>query len=167
MRSSWDVDICPRSCRGLAALAGVAHAAVAAAPWAAGCGPAVAALLSAVALLACPAALRAVPGSALGIRRLRTTGTGWLATLGDGVEQPAELLPGSRVLAMFVFCQVRVAGQKLDWWLPAYAVPAREFRRFRVALRCRQQATSPALLDSNLSNHEEAARRSTGSRQAN
>jgi hypothetical protein len=77
------------------------------------------------------------------------------------------VLPGARVLASFVFCQVAVAGQKLDWWLPAYAVPAAEFRRFRVALRCEQRAEEPGLVNWNASNHEEAARRGPRSRQAN
>jgi len=167
MPAPWDVDLCPADCPGLAAMIAMAHAAVAVAPWAAGLGPAVAAGLSAVTLLAWLDGRRVVPGRSARIRRLRNVGPSWLATLGDGVEQPAELAPQCRVLATFVFCRVRVAGQMLDWWLPAYAVPASEFRRFRVALRCRQQAAGPALLDSDLSNHEEAARRAPGSRQAN
>jgi hypothetical protein len=167
LHASWEVDLTPADCPGLASLVAAVHAAVAMAPWAAGCATGIAAPLSAVAGLAWWSARRAVPGRAAGIRRLRNEGACWLATLQDGTEQPAKLLAGSRVLARFVFCQVRVAGQKLDWWLPAYAVPATGFRRFKVALRCRQQVAGPALLDSNRSNHEEAARPAPGSRQAN
>ena len=167
MTATWDVDVRPHGCPGLAVLVAGLHAAAAVAPWAAGCTPPVAALLSGVAWLAWRIARRAVPGPAAAIRRLRSAGPGWFATLDDGIEHPAELLPGSRVLSRFVFCQVRVAGQKLDWWLPGDALPATGFRRLRVALRCRQEAARPALLDSNLSTHEEAARPPPGSRQAN
>jgi len=167
MTGGLDVDLHPVACPGLAASVGAVHGAAALAPWGAGCEPLVAALLSAVALLAWPVALRAVPGSRSRLRRLRRAGPGWRATLSDGTEQPAEVLPGGRVLATFVFCQVAVAGQKLDWWIPAYAVPAVEFRRFKVALRCGQQPWRTRLLDSNQSNQEEAARRGSGSRQAN
>jgi hypothetical protein len=167
MNATWEVDVRPLGCPGLAALVAGLHAIVAVAPWAAGCAPPVAALLSGVAWLAWRIARRAVPGRAAAIRRLRSAGPGWFATLDDGIERPAELLPGSRVLARFVFCQVRVAGQKLDWWLPGDALPATGFRRLRVALRCRQEVARPALLDSNLSTHEEAARPPSASRQAN
>jgi hypothetical protein len=167
MPAARAVDVRPAHCPGLATLVAAVHAAVAVAPWAAGCAPWIALPLSAVACLAWRAARRAVPGRGAGIRRLRNAGPIWLATLADGTERPAELLDGSRVLARFVFCQMRVAGQKLDWWLPAYAVPATGFRRLKVALRCGQQAAGPALLDSDQSNHEEAARRAPGSRQAN
>ena len=167
MTAAWDVDVRPQACPGLVALVAVLHAAVGTAPWVAGCEPPVAALLSGVAWLAWRAARRAVPGPAATLRRLRSAGPRWFATLDDGVERPAEVLPGSRVLARFVFCQVQVAGQKLDWWLPGDALPASAFRRLRVALRCSQPADRPALLDSNLSTHEEAARPPPGSRQAN
>ena len=167
MTAAWDVDVSPCSCPGLAVLVAGLHAATAVAPWAAGCTPPVAALLSGMAWLAWRIARRAVPGPAAGIRRLRSAGPGWFATLDDGLERPAELLPGSRVLARFVFCQVQVAGQKLDWWLPGNALSATGFRRLKVALRCRQEMARPALLDSSLSTHEEAARPPSGSRQAN
>jgi len=167
MPASWDIDLHPVPCPGLARLVGALHAAVAAAPWVSGCAPWTAAALSALTGLAWLSALRAVPGSRRGIRRLRSEGSVWSATLADGVERPAELLPGSRALPTFVFCQVRVAGQKLDWWLPDYAVPAAGFRHFKVALRCRPQRVGPALLDSSLSNPEEAARPGHVSRRAN
>jgi len=163
----WDFDLRPARCPGLAAVAGLSHAGAALAPWAAGCEPAFAAALSAVALLAWPAALRAVPGRRSRLMRLRCAGRRWMATLPDGSEREVEPLPGGRVLPSFVFCRVALAGQKLDWWIPAYAVPASEFRRFKVALRCRQQPGKAGLVDSNPSNHEEAARRGPGSRQAN
>jgi len=167
MEGRWEVDLRPAACPGITLVVGLAHGAAALAPWVAGCQPLVAAGLSAVTLLAWPAAFRAVPGPGARLSRLRLAGRRWLATLPDGVERPAEVLPGGRVLASFVFCQVAVAGQKLDWWLPAYAVPAAEFRRFKVALRCRQQADGAGLVDWNVSNHEEAARRGPRSRQAN
>ena len=167
MPASWDVDLVPVPCPGLATWIGVIHVAVAAAPWLAGCAPWTAAALSALTGLAGWSALPAVPGSRRGIRRLRSDDSGWSATLADGIERPAELLPGSRVLPTFVFCQVRVAGQKLDWWLPGYAVPATRFRHFKVALRCRPRRVGPALLDSSLSNPEEAARPGHVSRRAN
>ena len=167
MPGRWDLDLQPGSCRGLAAALGVAYAGTALAPWVAACDPIVALGVSAVVLLAAPAAIRAVPGRRSGLRRLRRAGRRWLATLPDGIERPAEVLPGARVLASFVFCQVEVAGHRLDWWLPCYAVPATEFRRFKVALRCGQRTGKAGLVDWNASNHEEAARRGLRSRQAN
>ncbi len=148
-------------------LVGTIHLGVAVVPWAAGCASGTAALLSVVTLLAWLSARRAIPGRWSAIRRLRSQDSCWSVTLVDGIERPAELLPGSRVLPKFAFCQVSVAGQKLDWWLPAYATPAAGFRRFKVALRCRQRAEGPALLDSTLSNHQEAARPGHDSRRAN
>lgn len=167
MPGRWDLDLEPRSCTGLATAVGLAHAGTALAPWFAASDPLVALGLSAVVLLAAPAAIRALPGRRSGLRRLRLAGRRWLATLPDGVERPAEVLPGARVLASFVFCQVEVAGHRLDWWLPAYAVPEGEFRRFKVALRCGQRTGKAGLVDWNASNHEEAARRGPRSRQAN
>ena len=167
MPGRWDLDLQPSACTGLAAAVGLVHAGAVLAPWAAGCEPLVAAGLSAVVLLAAPAAIRAVPGRRAGLKRLRLADRRWLATLPDGGERPAEVLPGSRVLRSFAFCRVAVAGQELDWWLPAYAVPAAEFRRFKVALRCGQRTGEAGLIDWNASNQEEAARRGPGSRQAN
>lgn len=167
MSPAREVVVDPADCRGLAILVAAIHAGAAAAPWAAGCGPVVAATLSMVCLAALPGALRAVPGPAAAIRALRGVDGRWDVTLANGSEVVAEVLPATRVLAGFVFCQVRVAGQKLDWWLPAYAVPATAFRRLKVALRCGPGGAQPDLLDSPHSRNREAARRNVLSPSAN
>jgi len=142
--SSWQARVEPSPCRALAWQLAAAHLAVAAAPWAAGCGPVLALVLTAVSLLALPATLSAIPGSRCPIRALRLAGGEWSASLRHGAEATAQVNAATRVFPAIVVCRLEVGGRRLDWWIPRYALPADEFRRLKVALRCVRHG-APAL----------------------
>ena len=146
--SAWNVDAEPGSCQALAALVVALHAGAALVPWAAGCTPWLGALLSASCLAALPAALRAVPGRGCPLRGLRHADGTWVARLAGGRETAAGVAAGTRVLPGIAFCRVSVGDRTRDWWVPRYALPATEFRRLKVALRCRLGYRAADLLES-------------------
>lgn len=165
--SAWDFTAEPTDCQGLAGLVVTLHVAVAVAPWVAGCEPWLAVGLSVLCLAVLPVTLRGIPGRNSRVRGLRRRASRWTVRLADGAEQAAVPLATARVLPGMVFCRMAVAGQMLDWWVPRYAMPADDFRRFKVALRCRQGAAALDLLDSVEATHREAGGRIIDSRRAN
>ena len=146
--SAWNVDAEPGPCQALAALVAALHAVAALVPWTAGCTPWLAAMLSASCLAALPGALRAVPGRGCPLRGLRYADGAWVARLAGGREAAARVAAGTRVARGIALCRVSVGGRTHDWWVPGYALPASEFRRLKVALRCRPGCPTADLLES-------------------
>jgi hypothetical protein len=109
------------------------------APWLAGCSPALAAALSVTGLLALQTTLAAVPGKHCVLRSLSCQDGEWSVTMSDGRCAAAEIDGATRVFASLVVCRLRAGGRRFDWWLPAYAIPAGDFRRLKVAMRCISQ----------------------------
>lgn len=137
--SSWNVRVEPAPCVGLGRLAGVLHLGAALAPWAAGCTPLLAAALSAACLVTLPATLAALPGRRCAIRALACLDGAWTALLSDGRDVAVEVDGATRVFAGLVVCRLAAGNRHYDWWLPGYAIPAGDFRRFKVAVRCIRQ----------------------------
>jgi hypothetical protein len=134
--SSWNVRVEPAPCVGLGRLAEVLHLGAALAPWAAGCTPPLAAILSAACLVTLPATLAALPGRRCAVRALARLDGAWSAVLSDGRDVAIEVDRATRVFAGLVVCRLAVGNRRYDCWLPRYAVPAGDFRRLKVALRC-------------------------------
>lgn len=138
----WRVAAEPSPCPALGWGAGGVHLAVAAAPWVAGCQAWLALLLTGLALAGLPGVLAAVPGRLCPLRRLDCDDGGWTVRLGDGPAVAAEVVAGTRVMSGLVVCRLVAAGRHLEWWIPAYALSTDDFRRLKVALRCRGPAGS-------------------------
>ena len=140
--SSWRARADPVACPGLAGLVTGLHVAVAIAPWAAGCGPLLSIVLGSASLAGLPGALRAVPGRRCPLRSLTFEGGCWSARLAGGEERPASVEATTRVLPGMLFCRVSVGGRRFDWWVPRHALATTEFRRLKVAMRCRSPAAT-------------------------
>jgi hypothetical protein len=134
--NSWNVRAEPAPCRGLIRLAWAGHVAAALAPWVAGCTPAVAAALTATCLLALRITLAALPGPHCRLRALCCQDGEWSLLMSDGRHGPAQVDRATRVFTSLVVCRLVAGGRRFDWWLPAYAISAAEFRRLKVAMRC-------------------------------
>jgi len=111
------------------------HCLAAVVPWAAGCPTPLALALSVACLATLPRALSGVPGPGCRVRGLRRLPAGWKARLQDGRWVSAEVTVATRVLPGLVVCGLKVAGHRLEWWVPRRSLPAAQFRRFKVALR--------------------------------
>jgi len=120
----------------LSRLAWAAHVLAAPVPWAAGCTPGVAVALSAACLLALRITLAALPGRQCPLRAIWCQDGDWSVVMRDGRRVPAQMDGTSRVFARLVVCRLTADGRRFDWWLPAYAVSAADFRRLKVAMRC-------------------------------
>lgn len=131
--SCWSVRAEPAACPGFAGALVLLHAALAVLPWAAGCTPTLAAALAAVALGTLPHTLAAVPGQRSRLKSIAGDGRAWRVRGAGGMWQAAELRRGCRVLGPIVLLELAVAGRRLDWWVPRYALPADDFRRLKVA----------------------------------
>jgi hypothetical protein len=134
--SSWNVRAEPAPCRGLGRLAVGLHLGAALVPWLAGCSPWLAVALSAACLLALPTMRAALPGRHCAVSSLGYRDGQWLARLADGRQVQADIGGATRVFSGLVVCRLNAANRRYDWWLPRYAVPAGDFRRLKVALRC-------------------------------
>ena len=140
--SSWRVDVDLEDCPALAGLVVLLHVAAAAAPWFAGCETWLSLALSCGCAAALPGALRAVPGPRCPIRRLGHADGVLTVTLAGGDRRPATVAASSRVLADIAFCRLEVTGQKLDLWIPRYAMTAADYRRLKVGIRCQGEAAA-------------------------
>jgi hypothetical protein len=136
---SWSVRAEPAPCRGLVRLAWTGHGLAAVAPWLAGCTPLLALALSAACLLSLPATLVALPGRYCTLRALRFQDGEWSLTLADGRQVAARLDGATRVFEGLLACRFQAGGRRYDWLLPRYAIPATEFRRLKVAMRCNER----------------------------
>jgi len=110
------------------------------APWAAGVPAPRAFGLSLCALAGACAALAALPGPRARVRVLECGQRGWIARLADGRDVPVRILPGTRILPRAALCRLHVEGRRLGLTVPAYSLPADEFRRLKGALRASASA---------------------------
>jgi hypothetical protein len=132
----WTVRAEPAPCRGSVGLAWACHLAAALAPWVAGCTPAVAMTLSATCLLALRITVAALPGRHCPLRAICCQDGEWTVVMSDGRRVAARVERSTRVFARLVACRLVAGGRRFDWWLPAYALSAGDFRRLKVAVRC-------------------------------
>jgi hypothetical protein len=118
------------------------YLAVALAPCLAGCGLPLSLALGSACLATLPGALRAVPGRHCPLRSLSFDGGGWSARFLDGPRRPARVEAATRVLPGLALCRLTIDDRPFDLWIPRRALPAAEFRRLKVALRCCSRAVA-------------------------
>jgi hypothetical protein len=135
----WDLNVEPRSCRGLIAAAVVAHLAAACVPWIAGCDPAVSLALSALALTGVVPTARSIPGPWSRIRSLQAGCDGWRATLADGRTAPLAVHQATRVYRDLVVIRLAKDGPGSSWLVKRGSVDPATFRRLKVRLRALRQ----------------------------
>jgi hypothetical protein len=134
--TSFDVALEPAPSPRLAALAVAAHLCAAAMPWMARMPGWLAAFLSLVALACSAASLAAVPGRHHRVAALRLDRAGCRIRLRDSAAwHGAELGPGSRVTAGFLYLELRAGKSRHAWLITRAEAPPAAFRRLKARVR--------------------------------
>ncbi|HEX9708039.1 MAG TPA: hypothetical protein VGA24_10415 [Steroidobacteraceae bacterium] len=133
---SFAVTIEPAAGPRLAAVAFLVHLAAAASPWFARAEPLIAAALSVLAIAGLVSTLGRVPGGHSALCALAFDGRGCRVRLtGRRRWLRAKVGTGARAYASLVLVEVVVAGKRLGWLLPRWALPPDDFRRLKARIR--------------------------------
>ena len=134
--TSFAVAIEPVAMPRLAAAALLLHLAAAASPWFARVTPLLAAAVTLIAMAGLALTLDRLPGPHCRLDSLSIDSRGCRVRLrGRGDFVSAEIGPGSRAYALLALIDVRVAGRRFGWLLPAGTLPPGQFRRLKARIR--------------------------------